>query len=133
MCDTADDGVGISNSVPNEERLERLGLRSADLSKLMPVARELANWRENRDSHIGFVGYNKTMPGNKVLIAVDREYDLAVPNAVAAALKEKGAHVDILIADRSGPRVRLSGRGRGHHAPGTLGQKSQALGGNAVH
>ena len=25
MCDTADDGVGISNSVPNEERLERSG------------------------------------------------------------------------------------------------------------
>ena len=103
MCDTADDGVGISNSVPNEERLERLGLRSADLSKLMPVARELANWRENRDSHIGFVGYNKTVPGNKVLIAVDREYDQAVPNAVAAALREKGAHVDILTADMGDP------------------------------
>ena len=103
MCDTADDGVGISNSVSEEERLKRVGLRSADLSELMPFARQLANARENRDSHIGFVGYNKTVAGNKVLIAVDREYDQAVPNAVAAALREKGAHVDILIADMGDP------------------------------
>lgn len=103
MCDTADDGVGISDAAPEGERLKRVGLHSADLSELMPFARHLANARENRDSHIGFVGYNKTAPGNKVLIAVDREYDPAVPNAVAAALREKGAHVDILIADMGEP------------------------------
>jgi hypothetical protein len=103
MCDTAADGVGLSNSVPKEERLARAGLRSADLAELMPFARALADARENRDSHIGFVGYNKTAAGNKVLIAVDREYDLAVPNAVAEALREKGAHVDILIADMGNP------------------------------
>ena len=66
MCDTADDGVGISNSVSKEEQLKRVGLSSADLSELMPFARQLANARENRDSHIGFVGYNKTVPGNKM-------------------------------------------------------------------
>src|SRR5918994_4478972 len=99
MCDTTEDGVGINNVVPAKEQLKRLGLRSADLAALLPMARELANWRENRDSHIGFVGYNKTVSGNKVLIAVDREYDLAVPNAVAEALREKGAHVDVLVAD----------------------------------
>ena len=135
MCDTADDGVGISNSVPKAERLKRVGLRSADLSELMPFARQLANARENRDSHIGFVGYNKTVPGNKVLIAVDREYDQAVPNAVAAALQgERSArrYFDRRYG-RPGPGVRLSGRGRGHHAPRALGQKSSALGGDAVH
>ena len=58
MCDTADDGVGLSNAVPREEQLRRAGLRSADLSQLMPFARALANGRENRDSHIGFVGYS---------------------------------------------------------------------------
>ena len=108
MCETAEDGVGISNSVPAREQLKRLGLRSADLSELMPFARDLANARENRDSHIGFVGYNKTVPGNKVLIAVDREYDLAVPNAVAEALREKGAHVDVLqLARGDGRHERL--------------------------
>ena len=60
MCDTADDGVGISNSVPRELQLRNRGLRSADISVLMPFARQLANSRENRDSHIGFVGYDKT-------------------------------------------------------------------------
>ena len=103
MCDSADDGVGISSSGSEGERLKRLGLRSADIADLLPIARELANWRENRDSHIGFVGYNKTGPGNKVLIAVDREYDLAVPHGIAEALREKGAHVDILIADMGEP------------------------------
>src|SRR5262245_7929871 len=103
MCDTTDDGVGISSSVPRAEQLKRAGLGSANLSELMPFARQLANARENRDSHIGFVGYNKTAPGNKILIAVDREYDQTVPNAVAAALREKGAHVDILIADMGDP------------------------------
>ena len=69
----------------------------------MPFARQLANSRENRDSHIGFVGYDKTRSGNKILIAIDREYDLDVPHAVAAALREKGAHVDLLVADMGDP------------------------------
>lgn len=103
MCDTADDGVGIKNSPSSHERLESLGLSSADITKFMPIARDLVERRENRDSHIGFVGYNKTEAGNKVLIAVDREYDPVVPNAVAAALREKGAYVDILIADMGEP------------------------------
>src|SRR5262245_57829600 len=103
MCDTADDGTGISSSVPTAGRLTPAGLGSADLSELMPFARELANARQHCERHIGFVGYNKTVPGNKILIAVDREYDQTVPNAVAGALREKGAHVDILIADIGDP------------------------------
>src|SRR6185437_10824512 len=51
MCDTADDGVGISNSVPAELKLRNRGLRTADISELMPFARQLVNSRENRDSH----------------------------------------------------------------------------------
>ena len=48
-----------------KERLRRAGLQAADLSELMPFARRLANSRENRDSHIGFVGYNKTSAGQQ--------------------------------------------------------------------
>src|SRR5678815_3265585 len=103
MCDTADDGVGISNSIPTELKLRNRGLRTADITELMPFARQLVNSRENRDSHIGFVGYNKTKAGNRILIAIDREYDLDVPHAVAAALREQGAHVDILVADMGDP------------------------------
>lgn len=103
MCNTADDGVGLSNSVPKTEQLRRLGLRSADLAELMPFAHELASWRENRESHVGFVGYGKSTTNHKVLIAVDREYDPAVPQAVAQALREKGAHVDVLSIDMGEP------------------------------
>ena len=71
MCDTADDGVGISNSIPAQLKLRNRGLRTADISELMPFACQLVNSRENRDSHIGFVGYNKTKPGNRILIAID--------------------------------------------------------------
>ena len=71
MCDAADDGVGIANSIPRELHLRNQGLRSADISPLMPFARMLANSRENRDSHIDFVGYNESNAGNKILIAID--------------------------------------------------------------
>jgi len=69
----------------------------------MPIARKLASSRENRDSHIGFVGYDKTKAGNKILIAIDREYDLEVAHAIAAALRENGAHIDLLVADMGNP------------------------------
>ena len=95
--------LGLSSSIPRELQLRNKGLRTADISPLMPFARQLANARENRDSHIGFVGYDKTKAGNKILIAIDREYDLDVPHAVAAALREKGAHVDLLVADMGDP------------------------------
>ncbi|HWP60415.1 MAG TPA: hypothetical protein VNL14_21140 [Candidatus Acidoferrales bacterium] len=72
---------------------------AAAIADLMPYARALAGWRENRDSHVGFVGYGKTKPGDRILIAVDREYDPAVYEAVARALREKGARVDILVLD----------------------------------
>ncbi len=38
-----------------------------------------------------------------MLIAVDREYDPSVPHAVAQALREKGAHVDVLCVDVGEP------------------------------
>jgi hypothetical protein len=69
----------------------------------MPAARALAGWPERRTSHVGFVGYGQTAAGQKVLIAVDREYDPAVPEAVAQALREQGAHVDILSVDLGEP------------------------------
>ncbi|MBI2349222.1 MAG: hypothetical protein HYV05_11305, partial [Deltaproteobacteria bacterium] len=73
MCDIGDE-VGISAGA-GAGPTSGPGLRSLDLAALMPGARALAGWRENRESHVGFVGYGNTVAGNKVLIAVDREYD----------------------------------------------------------
>lgn len=78
-------------------------LRAVDLDRLEPLARALASWPERRNSHVGFVGYGDTRLGDKVLIAVDREYDPSVPEAIARALREKGARVDILYLDMGDP------------------------------
>lgn len=104
MCDVVDDGVGIKASPVDESgAVAGSAPRTVDIRKLLPHAHALADWRENRESHIGFVGYGNTTAGNKVLIAVDREYDPAVPQAVAQALREKGAHVDVLFIDMGEP------------------------------
>ncbi len=79
------------------------GLRALDIQDLLPNARALARWPETRTSHIGFVGYGSTVAGHKVLVAVDREYDPLVPEAIARALREKGAHVDIIVVDMGDP------------------------------
>jgi hypothetical protein len=101
MCDITDE-VGIvspgSGAEPNPRSIE-----TASIAQFMPNARALAAWQETRQSHVGFVGYGKTVAGNKVLIAVDREYDPAIARAVAEALREKGARVDILHIDMGDP------------------------------
>ncbi len=101
MCDVDDDGgKGVSVAPPGARRGR---VEAVDMSALLPIARALAGWPERRTSHVGFVGYGNTTVGNKVLIAVDREYDPAVPQAIAQALREKGAHVDILSVDLGDP------------------------------
>ncbi len=97
MCDVADEKTGINVSTGIG------GVKNVDISDLMSTTRALASWPERRTSHIGFVGYGNTTTGNKVLIAVDREYDPAVPHAISEALREKGAHVDIICVDIGDP------------------------------
>jgi len=97
MCDVADEKTGMDVSTGAG------GVKSVDISDLMSTTRALASWPERRTSHIGFVGYGNTTAGNKVLIAVDREYDPAVPHAISEALREKGAHVDIICMDMGDP------------------------------
>lgn len=83
-------------------------MRSMGIENLLPVARELAGRREFRIPHVGFTAYGHTVAGQKVLIAVDREYDPAVPQAVARALREKGARVDVLTVDLGEPEREFS-------------------------
>ena len=130
MCDTADDGVGISDALPHELQLRNRGLRSADISALMPLR---ASWRIRARTATAISALSVTTrlkSGNKILIAIDREYDLDVPHAVAAALREKGAHVDILVADMGNPdRVfDYTGRSRRDHAARAVGTTIRAVG-----
>src|SRR3989338_608528 len=104
MCDVVDDGVGIKTAPERSGGLAGDSkLQTIDIRGLMLNARALAGWRENRESHFGFVGYGNTTAGDKVLIAVDREYDLSVAEAIAQGLREKGAHIDLLVLDMGEP------------------------------
>ena len=95
MCEVTGEST---HEVRNARPIRVIGLDGA-----MAIARELARRPEMRTTHVGFVGYGRTSLGQKVLIAVDREYDPAVPETIAAALREQGAKVDILYTDLGQP------------------------------
>jgi hypothetical protein len=67
-----------------------------DFNDLLSAARFLAEQEEVRRQHFGFIGYGATSPGDRVLLAVDTQYDPAVVEAVARALRDRGAQVDII-------------------------------------
>ncbi len=67
---------------------------AADLASL---ARALTDLPEARSPHL--VGYGNVTKGDRVLLAVDTHYERRLADAIAAALRAKGARVDVLIAD----------------------------------
>ncbi|MGH3664542.1 MAG: hypothetical protein ACRDU8_00370 [Egibacteraceae bacterium] len=73
-----------------------------DTSDLLAVANLIAEDSELRRTAAGFVGYGSTTAGDRVLMAVDSHYDLRVVDAVATALRQRGASVDVMVAD-AGP------------------------------
>jgi hypothetical protein len=73
-----------------------------NLDDLVPYARILAGGEEWRSPNVGFIGYGGTKPGDRVLLAVDTHYDHRVVEAVARALRDKGAKVDVMTVD-AGP------------------------------
>src|SRR5579871_5742670 len=75
------------------------GLTSVSAPDLLTFARNVVGLPEMRTGHVGFVGFGATQRGDRVLLAVDTQYDRDVVEAVAAALRERGAHVDVLIND----------------------------------
>jgi len=66
---------------------------------LMPYARFLVTAPEWRRNKVGFVGYGRTKPGDRVLLAAHTLYDPWVIEATARALREVGAKVDTIIVD----------------------------------
>lgn len=68
------------------------------LPDLLRVARRIVTQDEVRRTAAGFIGYGATKPGDRVLIGVDSQTDPDLTHAVAAALREMGARVDIVVA-----------------------------------
>lgn len=72
--------------------------RVAALDDLLAVARAVARSEEVRRTAAGFIGYGATKPGDRVLVGVDSQTDPEVVQAVAQALREMGASVDVVVA-----------------------------------
>ena len=90
-------GDGSSESV-----IQRVGggdTRAISFEDLLLVARHVAGEDEIRRSAAGFIGYGATKPGDRVLIGADSHTDPDVYRAVAKALRERGATVDIIVVD----------------------------------
>src|SRR5680860_326785 len=98
MCDETDE---ISfNGDFRESDTQALAvneLKAGD--ELIALARHLCNIPELRSAHLGSIGYGSTREGDRILIAVDLMYDESVVGAVAGALRESGASVDVHWSD----------------------------------
>ena len=75
---------------------------SRDGDALLDYARFVAGQPEIRRTAAGFIGFGRTRPGDRVLLAADTHFDPRVIDATAAALREKGARVDTIVVD-AGP------------------------------
>lgn len=105
MCDGAEcTGAGAvsRHHAVGDDASWRKRARMLSLDPLLPAARFLSSEAELRRSAVGFIGYGDTRPGDRVLILVDTEYDPRIPDAVAHALRERGATVDVMVED-AGP------------------------------
>jgi hypothetical protein len=96
MCQAPEGAEGIATHPENRE------LTTISVDQMLPVAQFVASEPEVRRTAAGFIGYGATGEGHRVLIAVDREYDPRIPDAIARALRAKGARVDLITVD-SGP------------------------------
>src|SRR4051794_39602278 len=74
-------------------------IQTVETADLLSFARHIVALPELRTGHVGFVGYGATQKGDRILLAVDTQYDPAVVDAVAGALREREAHVDVLTLD----------------------------------
>ncbi|MBI2953728.1 MAG: hypothetical protein HYY30_05400 [Chloroflexi bacterium] len=74
----------------------------ADFDDLLTYARHLRAAPYIRGGHVGMIGYGGVKAGERVLLAIDTQYDRDVVDAVATALRETGAHVDVICLD-AGP------------------------------
>lgn len=90
MCETVSDVDAAAGTLGGPS------LTTVTADDLLPYARAIRDQAEVRRTAPGFIGYGATKPGDRTLIAVDTHYDARVVDAIAAALREKGAKVDVL-------------------------------------
>lgn len=105
MCDESDETNLVT--IPRPEATDALAVAwPAGNGDLVSLARHLCDIPEQRSAHLGSIGYGSVRDGDRVLIAVDNYYDDGVVAAVATALRERGARVDVHWHD-AGPDRRF--------------------------
>ncbi len=72
--------------------------RPKSIDEIMPKVRQLVNHPPGKDYHVLMPGYN-IKAGDKVLLVSLSEYDTMLVEAVCQAIRENGAHVDLLTLD----------------------------------
>lgn len=102
MCDTANSPASaVVETDIDPALLEKLN--SGVLSAADVIGR-LVELPQLRRPHVGFVGYGGVTRGDRVLIALDTHYEREVGEALAAALRARGAVVDLLTVDAGADR-----------------------------
>jgi hypothetical protein len=92
MCEAHDHSAAVAGNAP--------GLASTDISPLAPYARFVCSEEGIRRTAVGFIGYSAVGPGDRVLIAVDSQYDFRIPEAIARELRDsRQAQVDVVVVD----------------------------------
>lgn len=105
MCDGDDDPVLTTTSLEVPRARGTVGVVDvATDAELLELARHLVTIPEQRSAHLGSIGYGGTREGDRVLVAVDRSYDPAIVQAIATALRERGAQVDVHVYDAGADR-----------------------------
>jgi hypothetical protein len=99
MCGSiASDSSAAGSAAGPSRGVDRV-LDLGDLDELAFVARGIARQDEVRRTAAGFVGYGATRPGDRVLVGVDSQTDPSITDAIAGALREMGAAVDVVVAE----------------------------------
>jgi hypothetical protein len=99
MCGSIASDSSHAGTVAGPSRgVDRI-LDLGDLDELAFVARGIARQDEVRRTAAGFVGYGATRPGDRVLVGVDSQTDPSITDAIAGALREMGASVDVVVAE----------------------------------
>jgi hypothetical protein len=99
MCGSIASESSAAGTVAGPSRGVDRVLDLGDLGELAFVARGIARQDEVRRTAAGFVGYGATRPGDRVLVGVDSQTDPSITDAIAGALREMGASVDVVIAE----------------------------------
>src|SRR5439155_23123331 len=86
------------------DKSRRAVCESRDGDALLDYARFVAGQPEIRRTAAGFIGFGRTRPGDRVLLAADTHFDPPAIDSTAAALRQKGARVDTIVVDAAPDR-----------------------------